>query len=155
MNRLSRYGLAIAVALAFEAPARATELCGWMTETVSRDSVHEFTLWLQADGDVSFLYKMTGQGIVTESSKSYSPGSGTFSLHPKKPEKPWGFGTTLEGPGDVDIVADIHVMPKSVFDEVETPVLASFAFRRHVPEGEKVPPKDFAKHQCVSVPNQH
>jgi hypothetical protein len=152
-----RYGLVVAALAmtAIAAPARSTELCGWLVETIGDESMHEFTLWLEADGDVSFLYKMTGKGVSTESSKAYSPGSGTFSLRPKAPEKAWGFGTTIDGAGDVDIVADIHVMPKSVFDETETPLLASFTFRRRVPEGEKKPPADFAKRQCATVPGQH
>jgi len=136
-------------------PAQATQLCGWLVETLEPENVHEFTLWLEADGDMDFFYKMTGKGISTEDSKSYSPGSGSFSLRPKRPEKPWGFGTNIDGPGDVDIVAEIHVMPKSVFDDAETPLLASFAFRRHVSQDEKKPPVDFAKRQCVTIPSQH
>ncbi len=153
----SRCGLMLAALAitAIAAPAHPTELCGWLVETVGDESMHEFALWLEADGDVSFLYKMTGKGVSTESSKSYSPGSGSFSLRPKAPEKAWGFGTTIGEAGDVDIVADIHVMPKSVFDETETPLLASFKFRHHVPEGEKKPPADFAKRQCATVPSQH
>jgi hypothetical protein len=154
MSSPPRLGLAIAVAAVIVAasPAHAAELCGWLIETTEADSVHQFDLWLEADADVSFFYKMSGKGIVTEGMKAYSPGSGTFSLSPKRAQRAWGFGSTLDPPGDVDIVAEIHVPPKSVFSDDETPLLAKFTFQRHVPEDEKVPPKDFAKHQCATIP---
>lgn len=154
MNGLGRHGLALAALAAITAagPVRGAELCGWLTETVDADSTHDFSLWLEADGEVNFFYKMTGQGIVTEGMKAYSPGSGTFSLRPKRPEKAWGFGSTLSPPGDIDIVAEIHAPPKSVFSDDETPLLATFTFRRHVPEDEKTPPTDFAKRQCATIP---
>ena len=147
-------GLAIAAAMAITAagPARAAELCGWLTETADADGVHQFDLWLEADADVSFFYKMTGKGVVTEGMRAYSPGSGTFSLRPKHAEKAWGFGSSLSPPGDIDIVAEIHTPPKSVFSDDETPLLARFAFQRHVPEDEKAPPTDFAKRQCATIP---
>jgi hypothetical protein len=155
MIALSRPALALALATAATLmtapPVRAAQLCGWLTEKISGDSVHEFDLWLESDSRVNFFYKMTGKGVTTENSRSYSPGSGSFSLDPKRAEKAWGFGTTLGSEGDIDIVAEIHVMPKSVFDEGDTPLLASFAFKRHVPDGEKKPPADFAKRQCVTL----
>ncbi len=153
MIGLPRHGLALAAAVVIAAagPARAAELCGWLVETTAADSVHQFDLWLEADADVSFFYKMTGKGIVTEGMKAYSPGSGSFSLRPRRPEKAWGFGSTLDPPGDIDIVAEIHVPPKSVFSDDETPLLAKFTFQRHVPEDEKTPPTDFAKHQCATI----
>ncbi len=144
--------VACALAVALAGPARATELCGWLTEVVKDDNVHDFDLWLQADGEVAFLYRMTGKGLTSEGSRMYSPGSGTSSLHAGKAERPWGFGATLDPPGDVDIVAEIHVSPKSIFDEEETPLLGKFTFQRHVPEGETKPPTDFQKHQCVTLP---
>jgi hypothetical protein len=148
-----RLGLALAAALVIAAtgPAHAAELCGWLMETTEADSVHQFNLWLEADADVSFFYKMTGKGIVTEGVKAYSPGSGTFSLRPGRAEKAWGFGSTLDPPGDIDIVAEIHAPPKSVFSDDETPLLAKFTFQRHVPQDEKTPPADFAKHQCATI----
>jgi hypothetical protein len=153
MARAPALGLAIAAwaVIAAAAPARATELCGWLVETTDAEAVHEFALWLEADGDLDFFYKMTGQGITTDSSRAYSPGSGTFSLHAGRPEKAWGFGSNIDGAGDVDIVAEIHTPPKSIFDEDDTPLLASFAFKRHVPEDEKTPPTEFAKRQCVTI----
>jgi hypothetical protein len=154
MLRLPRLGLALAAATAIAGggPARATELCGWLVETTNAEAVHDFTLWLEADNDLDFFYKMTGKGVSTESSRAYSPGSGTFSLRARHAEKPWGFGSNIDGAGDVDIVVEIHVPPKSVFPDDETPLLASFTFRRHVPEDEKAPPTEFAKRQCVTIP---
>jgi hypothetical protein len=146
---LTAFALAVCAA-ATMTPVRAAELCGWLTETSDANSVHQFTLWLEADTEVALFYKMSGKGIVTEGMKAYSPGSGSFSLHPKKAEKPWGFGTSLSPPGDIDIVAEIHVPPKSIFDE-EAPLLAKFTFQRHVPEEEKAPPNDFAHRQCVTL----
>ena len=155
MSKTAFCGLAFAAALALPAaPARAAQLCGWLVETVDAEQTHDFALWLESDADLEFFYKMSGKGIVTPSMKAYSPGKGTFTLHPKRPDKPWSFGTTIGDEGDVDIVAEIHVMPKSIFDETETPLLAKFVFQRHVPEDEKTPPGEFAKHQCVTVPNQ-
>lgn len=154
MAAISPQAPALAAALALAAaPAHAAQLCGWLTETLQPNQVHEFSLWLESDGDLDVLYKMTGQGVVTASGKSYSPSSGSYSLHAKRPEQPWRFGTNIVE-GDVDIVAEVHVMPKSVFSDEPTPLLGAFTFRRHVPETEKKPPGDFAKHQCVSLAAQ-
>lgn len=145
-------GLAAATTLTAAGAAHATQLCGWLTEKVEADDVHKFDLYLQADGEVSFLYKMTGEGLTSEGRRSYSPSGGSFTLHGgDKPQHPWGYGSNIPPPGDVDIVAEIHVAPKSIFDEGDTPLLAKFVFRRHVPEGEKKPPTDFQKHQCVAL----
>jgi hypothetical protein len=154
--QVSHRGLALAaaLALAISEPAHAAQLCGWLTEKVSADNVHDFALWLQSDSDIAFFYKMSGKGIVTRSGSSYAPGSGTFSLRPGRPQNPWGYGTNISE-GDVDIVAEIHETPKSVFDETESSLLANWVFRRHIARGEKAPPADFAKHQCITVPNQH
>ena len=153
MTSLLRAGLALAAAvLALAGPARATQVCGWIDETVDADNVHLFSLWLEADGDTDFFYRMAGKGVVTESSTSYSPSSGAFSLRPKRPGRPWSYGTSISGGGDVDIVAEIHAAPKSVFSDDETPLLAKFTFRRHVPEGETKAPKTFAARQCAALP---
>jgi hypothetical protein len=148
---LAALGLAALISAA-GAPARAAELCGWLTETADAEKVHEFSLWLEADANVAFFYKMTGKGVVSEGMKAYSPGSGTFSLRPKAAEKAWGFGTSLSPPAEIDIVAEIHAPPKSVFDEAETPLLARFVFQRHVSEDEKKPPTEFARRQCATLP---
>ena len=133
-------------------PARAVQVCGWLTETSDKENLHEFELWLQSDGEAEGLYRMKGEGIVTEGMRSYSPGSGTFFLHAGRPAKMWGFGSTLSPPGDIDIVAEIHTKPASIFDEVETPLLATLTFRRHVPEEETTPPKGFTTKQCATLP---
>ena len=150
------FGLAIAAALALAAgsEARAAQLCGWLTETREADDVHNFSLWLQSDSDVAFFYKMSGRGVVTNSGSSYGPGSGSYSLRPGRAESPWTYGTNIDE-GDIDIVAEIHETPKSVFDETESPLLVKWIFCRHVAEGEKKVPTDFAKHQCITIPNQH
>lgn len=147
-----RGGVALlALAGAAAGPARATELCGWLIETVEADGLHQFDLWLQADADTDVFYRMTGDGWRSEGVRAYSPGSGTYSLHAHKAAKVWGFGTSLNPPGELDIVAEIHAPPASVFSEDETPLLATFAFRRHVPEDEGPPPKAFGARQCVTV----
>jgi hypothetical protein len=149
-----RLAIAAALVLAAAGQARAAQLCGWLTETVKADQVHDFSLWLQSDSDVAFFYKMAGKGIVTGAGSSYSPGSGTYSLRPGRTESPWTYGTNISE-GEVDIVAEIHETPKNVFDDAESPLLVTWTFRRHVAEGEKKPPTDFAKHQCITIPNQH
>jgi hypothetical protein len=151
MIGLLRSGV-LALALAGVAvPAHAGQLCGWLIETIQDDDLHQFELWLQSEGDADVVYKMRGEGIVSESSRSYSPGSGTYSLHARKAVKVWGFGTTLNAPADIDIVAEIRTPPKSVFSDEETPLLAKFSFQRHVPEGETAPPKPFGSRQCVTL----
>lgn len=153
-------GLALAAALALIAAvalgeqARAAQLCGWLAETRKADEAHDFSLWLQSDGDVAVFYKMSGKGVVTGSGSSYGPGGGTYSLRPGLPESPWSYGTDI-GEGDIDIAAEIHETPKSVFDETESPLLVQWVFRCHVAEGEKKVPTDFAKRRCISIPNQH
>ncbi|HET6971362.1 MAG TPA: hypothetical protein VFH92_09570 [Phenylobacterium sp.] len=144
--------LLLAAAALFTAqPARAAQVCAWLTETVDAEQTHQFDLWLEADADADILYAMTGQGIVTEGSRMYSPGSGTYSLHARRAERVWGFGGTLDPPGDVDIVAEIHEKPASIFDET-SPLIAAFPFQRHVPEDEKAPPTDFQQRRCAPLP---
>jgi len=131
-------------------PAQAKELCGWLTESVEAGGLHQFDLWLEADGEADVFYKMTGRGVVTESSESYSPGSGTVSLHAGKAMRVWGFGTTLTPPADIEIIAEIHAPPASVFSEDETPMLAAFNLRRHVAEAETALPAVLTR-RCVSL----
>ncbi|CAN5239620.1 hypothetical protein BH11PSE2_BH11PSE2_03190 [soil metagenome] len=145
-------GLAIAVALiAAPSAASAAQICAWLTETTKADDLHDFSLWLQSDAELEIYYKMAGEGLVTESSKLYSPGSGTFVLHAGKAAKPWGFGATLNPPGDIDIIAEIHKKPVDIFSDAPSPLLASFAFKRHVPESEKKAPATFSTKQCKTA----
>jgi hypothetical protein len=142
----------MAVALgAVAVPAHAGQLCGWLIETIETDDLHQFELWLQAENEIDVVYRMRGEGIVSESSRSYSPGGGSYSLHGRRPVKVWGFGTTLNAPADIDIVAEIRSPPKSVFSDEEPPLLARFSFQRHVPQGETTPPRPFGARQCVAV----
>jgi hypothetical protein len=139
-------GLACAPSL-----AQATQVCAWMTEVTKAADLHDFTLWLQADGEVDLFYKMAGKGVTTESSRMHSPGSGTYVLHKGVAAKPWGFGSTLNPPGDIDFIAELHKKPASIFDDDETPLLASFTFARHVPDGEKKAPVTLATKQCKTL----
>ena len=132
-------------------PAHAGQLCGWLIETIEADDLHQFELWLQAESQTDIVYKMRGEGIVSESSRSYSPGSGSYSLRARKAVKVWGFGSTLSAPADIDIVAEIRSPPKSVFSDEETPLLATFSFQRHVSEGGGAPPPPFGARRCVVV----
>lgn len=140
--------LSLAV-LAAAAPAHAAQVCAWMDETIGEDDCHELALWLEADGDVDFYYKIKGEGLRSEGMKAHSPNSGTFVLHARKPDKPWGFGATLSPPGEIDVVIELRATPKDIFSDAETPLLASFTFRRQVPEGETTPPNDLASKQCA------
>jgi hypothetical protein len=145
-----RAGIALMVlAAATAGSAHAKELCGWLTERVEADGLHQFDLWLEADSETAIFYKMTGRGVVTESSQSYLPGSGTVSLHAGKAVRVWGFGTTLTPPADIEIIGEIHAPPASVFSEDETPMLAAFDLRRHVPEEETALPSAVARRRCV------
>lgn len=151
MIGLLRNGLLALVVAASAVPAHAGQLCGWLIETLGDDELHQFELWLQAEGDTDIVYRMSGEGIVTASSRAYSPGGGSYALHARKAVKVWGFGTTLYSPADIDIVAEIRRPPKSVFSDEETPLLATFSFQRHVPQGETAPPQPFGSRQCVAV----
>jgi hypothetical protein len=149
MRALSRMlaGLALgAVAM----PVGATQVCAWMVEKTGADDLHEVELWMQADGEVRFTYQMAGEGMVTPTSRMYSPGSGTYVLHPGVAAKPWGFGATLSPPGKIDMIAEMHAPTKSIFDP-PGPLLASFTFRRNLPAGEKKAPPVLAVHQCQTV----
>ncbi len=149
---MRRFAALAAVATVLAAPhARAAQVCAWLTETVDADQAHRFDLWLEADAEADILYAMKGRGVVTEGSQIYSPGSGTYTLHAHRPERVWGFGATLDPPGDIDIVAEIHQKPASVFDD-DSPLIAAFPFQRHVPEDETTPPTDFQSRRCAPLP---
>jgi hypothetical protein len=146
-------GLALAaLVVALAAPAEAAQVCGWLVESVDADEVNRWDLWLQSDADMDFKYEMKGEGVTTESSRIYSPGSGSFFLTAGKADHAWGFGTNLEPGANIDIVAELHQTPEDIFDDNETPLLAAFTFQRTVPEGETEPPKTFMEKQCVTLP---
>ncbi|TAJ68917.1 MAG: hypothetical protein EPO51_25655 [Phenylobacterium sp.] len=148
MIRWLQGGLASLALFVTAAPTHAAQVCAWMDETVGEDDYHELALWLEADDEIEFYYKIKGEGLSSEGMKAHSPSSGTFFLRPKTPDKPWGFGSTLSPPGDIDVVIELRAKPRDIFSDEETPLLASFTFRRHVPEGETQAPKAFATRQC-------
>lgn len=150
--RRNSLALAALVAALATVPAQAAQVCGWLVESIDADKVNSWDLWLQSDAEVDFKYEMKGEGITTESSRMYSPGSGSFSLTAGKAGHAWGFGTNLEAGANIDIIAELHQAPKDIFNDDETPLLATFTFQRKVPEGETAPPKTFMEKQCVTLP---
>jgi len=141
-------GLAL---LAVAGPAHAVQVCAWIDETIGEDDYHELTLWLQADGEADFLYKIKGEGLKSEGQQGHAPNSGTFVLHRGEAKTPWTFGMTLPPPAEIDVIAELRQTPADIFSEVETPLLASFTFKRHVSEGETKPPGTFAARQCATL----
>ncbi len=131
--------------------AQAAQVCAWMTEKLDGEEMHDFQLYLQADQELEIYYKIGGEGLIGDGSRMHSPGSGTFVLHKGVAEKPWGFGATLSPPGQVDFVVGVHKKPVDIFSETLPPLLASFDFKRKVPEGEKKAPATFATKQCKTV----
>jgi hypothetical protein len=155
MTRFIAGALAACALLAAAPHAYAAQLCAWMTEKLGEDDYHEVALWLEADEDFDGYYKIQGEGFTSEGMRAHSPGSGTFVLHAKKPDKPWGFGATVSGPGQIDIIAEVHKYPKDVFADEPPPLIASFTFHRDVPEGETKAPATFAAKQCQTVAPSH
>lgn len=141
----------LALLAAPAASARAVQVCAWIDETVGEDDYHELALWLEADGDADFFYRIKGEGLSGEGMKAHSPNSGTYVLHAREPERPWKFGATLTPPGAIDVVIELRAMPKDIFSDEETPLLAAFTFQRNVPEGETAPPKDLSARQCATL----
>jgi hypothetical protein len=142
-------GLVLVFALA--GAAQAKQVCGWLVEKNNSDNLRQVDLWLQADSEIEFLYQIGGKGLADESGHSHSPGSGTYVLHRGKGERVWGFGATLNPPGTIDIIADLHEKPADIFDDKPTPILASFTFHRDVAENEKTVPRILAKKQCATL----
>jgi hypothetical protein len=148
--------LAITAALimaALPVPASAAHLCGWFVETLAPDDVHNIEFWLQSDERISFFYQMSGKGFSSDdgSGSSYSPGSGTYSLDPGKPDKAWEYGTNLSPDSHIDIVAEIHEMPKDIFSDEPSPLITSFTYQRAITASTVKPGADAAKHQCIDA----
>jgi hypothetical protein len=145
-------GLTLASALAAppQAGKKPPQICAWILETRD-DDFQTFDLWLEADRELEFLYVIGGQGIVRSSGKSHSPSRGSYVLNPHKAEKVWGYGTNPGGPAKVDIAVDIRQKPADIFSKTDPPLLATFAFRRDIPESETKPPATFAKKQCAAM----
>jgi len=133
--------------------AQAAQVCAWIVESADKEGLHQFDLYLQADGEADVYYMMKGQGVTTENSRTYSPGKGTYVLHRGRTAKVWGFGTNVDAGADIDIVAEIHEYPKDIFDEKEPPLLGAATLRRHVPDDETTVPKAGpAARQCFTAP---
>ena len=147
MQRLWSLGRILGLA----GPAGATQLCGWLKETVDPDDMRRFELWLKADAHIDFLYKIGGEGVITRTGKSHSRSRATSSLDPGKPEAVWHFGTTTDEPATIDITAELHQTSADTFSDAPTPLIAKFTFQQKVPEGEKTIPPDLAKPQCATV----
>jgi hypothetical protein len=141
----------LAVGLFGAAPAHAGQVCAWLVESNKPDDVRDLALWLQSDSDIDFFLKIAGKGIVTESMTAHSPSTATFVLHAGEADKPWGFGSSFEAPGTIDIIAELHVMPTDIFSDAPTPLLTAFTFHRDVPAGETTPSAVLARRQCKTV----
>ena len=121
-----------------------------MVEKTGQNSVHDVELWMQADADYRMGYQIAGGGLVTASTQANSPTNGNVSLNRGVATKIWDFGATLNPPGKVDMIAEVHAATKSIFDPPGK-LLTSFIFRRNVPAGEKKSPPVLAVHQCQVV----
>jgi len=147
-------GAAFALLLGFSAPIEAAKICGWLVESNEPNDVRSLDLWLESDEDIDFLYKIGGDGIVTDSGKSNSPASATYTLAAGKPSKAWGFGSTLGSAGKIDVSVELHQTPDDIFSNAPTPLLARFVFQRNIPASEKQPPMTLSKRQCATVPGR-
>jgi hypothetical protein len=132
-------------------PAQAAQICGWLVESNQPDDERMLDLWLQSDVDVNFLYQIGGKGIVTSSGTSNSPSSATYNLEAGKAEKAWGFGSTLDPPGKIDVIVELHQTPADIFSKAPTPLLAKFSFQRNIPASERKPPQTLARKQCATI----
>jgi hypothetical protein len=149
---MSRIFLAALILLVpCSAPARAAQVCAWLVESSQPLDVRMLTLWLQSDADIDFLYKIDGDGIVTEAGSSNSPTTATYNLHAGHADSPWHYGSTLEGPGKIDLTVEIRKTPIDIFSEKMSPLLARFVFKRTVPATEKTPPASLASRQCAEL----
>jgi hypothetical protein len=146
-----RLTVALILCLPVAAPAQAAQVCGWLVETLESENTYMFDIWLQSDAPLDFVYNIGGTGVVSESSRAHSPGSGTYTLNAGKAQKVWGFGSTLYAPAKLDFTIELHQTPADIFSKAPTPLLAEFSFRRNVPESEKKPPATLAKKQCATV----
>src|SRR5690349_11969568 len=117
-----RFAAALLFCLPLAAPAQ-TQVCGWLIETLKSESTYDFDIWLQSDAPLDFLYKIGGAGVVSESLKAHSPGSGTFNLEAGKATKVWGFGSTIDPPAKLDFTIELHQTPADIFSEKPTPLL--------------------------------
>jgi hypothetical protein len=137
------------LAICWTATAQAAQVCAWMKESIAADEEYKFELWLQADTDMDFLYMVGGKGVVTAAMSGNTPAKATYSLHAGKAETVWSTGLTLDAPGTIDFVVELHQMPADIFSDAPTPTLAKFVFDRNVPRPEKQAPATLARKQCA------
>src|ERR1700690_1327954 len=130
---------AVACSAFADGRANAAQICAWLVESNQPDDVRQLDLWLQSDADIDLLIKIDGDGIVDGSGKSNSPESATYSLRADQAEKAWGFGSTLNPPGAIDVTVELHQTPADMFSDGPTPLLAKFAFQRKIAADEKTP----------------
>ena len=146
-----RFAVAVVLGLGLCGHAKAGQVCAWLVEKAISADAHDFDIWLQADTRMDFLYQIVGTAVTGEGFHTHSPSGGTFVLDPGKPERVWGFGTTMWGPARVEIGIELHRMPKDIFSKDPTPVIASFSFTRDVPARETKVPAALAKKQCKTA----
>ena len=141
-----------AATLSLAPPVHAAQVCAWIVETNGTDEdERDMKLWLQSDADMDFMVRIDGDGIVNGMGKSNSPMKATFTLNAGQADSPWSYGATLDAPAKIDETVTLSKMPADIFSDAPTPVLATFAFKRDVPQSEKAPTKTFARKQCAAV----
>jgi hypothetical protein len=147
----SRFLLALAAMLLAAPSAHAANVCAWIQESNTSDG-HMIELYLQSDKDISgFELVVGGKGVVTASGSSMSPTTATYALDAGKADKAWGMGTSIDGPGKIDITVELRKSSMDDTPENKLPLLAHYAFSRPIAPNEKKPPATLAKHQCMQV----
>jgi hypothetical protein len=148
----NRFLLALAAALLAAPAAHAANVCAWIVESNNSEGTRQFDLWLQSDKDIQGFDLVTGgKGVVTASGENISPSTATYALDAGKADKAWGMGTSIDGPGKIDIVVELRKSSMDDTPENKLPLLARYVFDRPIPPNEKKPPATLAKHQCAPV----
>lgn len=149
---VKRLLIALAALLLAAPSAQAANVCAWIVESNDPQGTRQFDLWLQSDKDIQGFDLVTGgQGVVTASGASMSPSTATYALDAGKPDKAWGMGHAIDGPGKIDITVELRKSSMDDTPENKLPLLAHYAFERAIPPNEKKPPATLAKHQCAQV----
>ena len=147
----NRFLLALAAMLLAAPSAHAANVCAWIQESNTSDG-HMIELYLQSDKDISgFDLVVGGKGVVTASGSSMSPTTATYALDAGKADKAWGMGSSIDGPGKIDITVELRKSSMDDTPENKLPLLAHYAFSRPIAPNEKKPPATLAKHQCMQV----
>ena len=148
---LRRFLAAIAALWMFSAPAHAAQICSWLVESDGPGHSRDLDLWLQSDTNLTFVYSIYGKGIVSRVGEANAPANGSYSLRPGAAEKLWHYGATFYPPGKIDLTLEIRKVATDYFSAAPTPVLASFAFARRIPESETTPSSVLSKKQCIEI----